>query len=112
MASNRELPQEEAAGQTMTHGTAYNVISVLAIVVLAFLLFLALFQPNLKYKITARTSESLSSADFFRTLEALTDSKIEPHTAVDVLPNGENFYAAELEAIKSAEKNINLEAYI
>jgi cardiolipin synthase len=96
----------------MTHGTAYNVISVVAIVVLAFLLFIALFQPNLKYKITAATSESLNSPDFFRTLEALTDSKLEPHTSVDVLPNGENFYAAELEAIKNAEKNINLEAYI
>src|SRR5439155_6828671 len=93
-------------------GTAYNVISILAIVVLAFLLFIALFQPNLKYKITARTSESLNSPDFFRTLEALTDSKLEPRTSVDVLPNGENFYAAELEAITNAQKNINLEAYI
>ena len=64
----------------MTHGTAYNVISVVAIAVLAFLLFIALFQPSLKYKITATTSESLNSPDFFRTLEALTDSKIEPHT--------------------------------
>ena len=96
----------------MTHGTAYNVISVVAIVVLAFLLFIALFQPSLKYKITAATSESLNSPEFFRTLEALTDSKIEPHTSVDVLPNGENFYTAELEAIRKAEKNINLEAYI
>jgi cardiolipin synthase len=96
----------------MTHGTAYNVISVIAILVLGFLLFIALFQPNLKYKITAATSESLNSPDFFRTLEALTDSKIEPHTSVEVLPNGENFYAAELEAINNAEKNINLEAYI
>jgi len=96
----------------MTHGTAYNVISVVAIVVLAFLLFIALFQPNLKYKITAPTSESLNSPEFFRTLEALTDSKIEPHTSVDVLPNGENFYAAELDAIRKAEKNVNLEAYI
>src|SRR3954468_1596648 len=101
-----------AAGGMMTHGTAYNVISIVAIVVLGFLLFLAFFQPNLKYKITAATSESLGSADFLRTLEALTDSKIEPHTSVDVLPNGENFYAAELEAIKNAQKNVNLEAYI
>src|SRR5438874_1988069 len=101
-----------AARGMMTHGTAYNVLSVVAILVLAFLLFLAFFQPNLKYKITAATSESLNSADFLRTLEALTDSKIEPHTSVDVLPNGENFYAAELEAIKNAEKNVNLEAYI
>jgi cardiolipin synthase A/B len=101
-----------ATGVKMTHGTAYNVISVVAILVLGFLLFIALFQPSLKYKITAATSESLNSPDFFRTLEALTDSKIEPHTSVDVLPNGENFYAAELEAIKNAQKSINLEAYI
>ena len=45
----------------MTHGTAYNVISVVAIAVLAFLLFIALFQPSLKYKITATTSEAISS---------------------------------------------------
>jgi cardiolipin synthase len=100
------------SGEEMTHGTAYNVISVIAIAVLGFLLFMALFQPGLKYRITARTSESLNSPDFFRTLEALTDSKLEPHTAVEVLPNGDNFYVAELDAIKNAQKNINLEAYI
>ena len=96
----------------MTHGAAYNVISVIAIAVLGFLLFMALFQPSLKYRITAHTSESLNSPDFFRTLEALTDSKLEPHTEVEVLPNGENFYVAELDAIKNAQKNVNLEAYI
>jgi cardiolipin synthase A/B len=96
----------------MTHGTAYNVLSVVAIAVLGFLLFMALFQPGLKYRITARTSESLNSPDFLRTLEALTDSKLEPHTAVDVLPNGDKFYVAEIETIKNAQKNINLEAYI
>jgi cardiolipin synthase A/B len=96
----------------MTHGTAYNVISVIAIGVLAFLLFTALFQPGLKYKITAQTSGSLNSPDFLRTLEALTDSKLEPHTGVEVLPNGDKFYVAELDAIKNAQKNINLEAYI
>src|SRR5437870_502259 len=77
------------SGEQMTHGTAYNVISVIAIGVLAFLLFSALFQPGLKYKITAQTSESLNSPDFFRVLEALTDSKLEPHTGVEVLPNGD-----------------------
>jgi cardiolipin synthase A/B len=96
----------------MTHGTAYNVISVIAIGVLAFLLFTAFFQPGLKYKITAQTSEPLNSPAFFRTLEALTDSKLELHTGVEVLPNGDKFYVAELDAIKRAEKNINLEAYI
>ena len=33
----------------------------------------------------------------------MTDSKIEPHTAVEVLPNGENFYLAELEGIPPAD---------
>src|SRR5436305_8039997 len=99
-------------GEEMTHSTAYNVLSIVAIAVLGFLLFTALFQPGLKYRITAQTSESLNSPDFFRVLEALTDSKLEPHTGVEVLPNGNNFYVAELEAIKNAQKNINLEAYI
>jgi len=96
----------------MTHGTAYNVLSVVAIGVLALLLFLALFAPGLKYRITSPTYESLNSPDFFRTLEALTDSKLEPHTSVEVLPNGDRFYVAELQAIQNAQKNINLEAYI
>ena len=48
----------------MTHGTAYNVLSVVAIGVLAFLLFLALFGPGLKYRITSPTYESLNSPDF------------------------------------------------
>jgi len=74
VASNPELPLNNAAGLTMTHGTAYNVISVVSILVLGFLLFMALFQPSLKYKITAATAESLNSPDFFRMLEALTDS--------------------------------------
>src|SRR5690348_15355585 len=57
-ASNCESPVREPAGDWMTHGTAYNVLSVVAIGVLAFLLFLALFAPGLKYRITSPTYES------------------------------------------------------
>ncbi|HEX8922522.1 MAG TPA: phospholipase D-like domain-containing protein [Pyrinomonadaceae bacterium] len=92
--------------------TAFLVIAVIAIVVLAFLLFLALFEPGLAYKISAPETEPLESEDFLCVLEAITDSKIHRHGRVEVLTNGEVFYEAELEAIRAAKESVNLEAYI
>src|SRR5215210_9493711 len=92
--------------------TAFLVISVIAIAVLAFLLFLALFEPGLAYKISPPETEPLESEDFLCVLEAVTDSKIHRHGRVEVLTNGEVFYEAELEAIRQAQQSVNIEAYI
>lgn len=92
--------------------TAFLVIAIISIVVLVFLLFLALFEPGLAYKITGPATEPLESEDFLSILEALTDSKIHREGRVDVLTNGEHFYAAELEAIRAARHSVNIEAYI
>ncbi len=92
--------------------TAFLVIAIIAISVLAFLLFLALFEPGLAYKITARDTEPLESEDFLCVLEAITDSKIHRRGRVEVLTNGEVFYEAELEAIRRARHSVNIEAYI
>lgn len=92
--------------------TAFLVIAVIAIVIQGFLLFLALFEPGLDYKITTPPSAPLASEDFLRILESLTDSKVNKCTHIEVLTNGENYYEAELQAIRAAEHSINLEAYI
>jgi cardiolipin synthase len=92
--------------------TAFLVIAVIAIAVLAFLLFLALFEPGLAYKISAPETEPLDSEDFLCVLEAITDSKIHRRGRVEVLTNGEVFYEEELKAIKAARESVNLEAYI
>ena len=87
-------------------------IAVTCIVLVVAYLFLVLFQPGLKYRIANPPSAGLDSKEFLRVLEALTDAKVRTSTSIDVLPNGENFYPAELEAIKNARHTINLEAYI
>lgn len=92
--------------------TAFLVIAVIAIAALALLLFLALFEPGLAYKISACETDSLDSDDFLCVLEAITDSKIHRHGRVEVLTNGEVYYEAELEAIRQARHSVNIEAYI
>jgi cardiolipin synthase A/B len=92
--------------------TAFLVIAVISIAVLAFLLFLALFEPGLAYKITAHDTEPLGSEDFLCVLEAITDAKVHRRGRVEVLTNGEVFYEAELDAIRGARHSVNLEAYI
>lgn len=86
-------------------------IAITCILLVVGYLFLVLFQPSLKYRIATQPA-AIDSKGFLRVLEALTDAKVRSATSIDVLPNGENFYPAELEAIKNAQHTINLEAYI
>lgn len=92
--------------------TAFQVIAIIAVVAQGFLLFLALFEPSLRYKITNPPSPPLDSEQFLKVLATLSDSKIHRNTTIEVLTNGETFYEAELEALRNAKKSINLEAYI
>ncbi|HEY0078857.1 MAG TPA: phospholipase D-like domain-containing protein [Pyrinomonadaceae bacterium] len=92
--------------------TWFLVIAVIAIAGQSFLLFLALFEPGLDYKISTPTTAALDSEDFLRMLEALTDAKIHRRSSFKVLTNGEVYYEAELEAIRAARLSVNLEAYI
>ncbi len=90
----------------------FLTLTIIAIFVLSFLLFLALFEPGLDYKISARTDAALDSEEFLRTLEAITDAKVQPQSRIEVLTNADVYYEAELAAIRAAKKSVNLEAYI
>src|SRR5215210_1298507 len=92
--------------------SAFNVIAIISIAFLALMLFLALFEPGLRYKIYKSPTISLDSEDFTRILGALADAQIQKHNRIEVLTNGEVFYEAEIEAIASARHNVNIEAYI
>ncbi|HET9530897.1 MAG TPA: phospholipase D-like domain-containing protein [Blastocatellia bacterium] len=92
--------------------SAYNIIAVIAIAFLSLMLFLALFEPGLPYRVTGPPQVSLDSKEFLKMIEALSDAHVQRNTSVEVLTNGEVFYEAELEAIRAARHSINLEAYI
>jgi len=80
----------------------FLVISIIAIVVQSFMLFLALFEPGLDYKISAKPSAALETEEFICMLEAVTDAKAHRRCRIEVLTNGEVYYEAELAAIRAA----------
>ena len=82
----------------------FAVISILAVV---SWIVVALFSPVLKYQLAHAPSAAISSEEFVRELQALTDGRFGKDTSVEPLPNGENFYSAELEAIRTARQSIN-----
>ena len=85
---------------------------MIALAFLAFLLFLALFEPGLPYKIAALPAAGLDSDKFLRMLGALANGEVHRETAIEVLTNGEAYFEAELRAIEAARHSVNLEAYI
>ena len=96
----------------MDYPTWFDVIAVGSVVVVASLLFLALFAPGLPYRVADAEPCDLDSPGFLRMIEALTDAQARRGCEVEVLTNGEVYYEAELEAISRAERSVNLEAYI
>jgi cardiolipin synthase len=92
--------------------SGFEILATIAIAFLLLMLVLALFEPGLRFKIASSPSVPLDSDDFSRMLSALTNSTLHTDNRVEVLTNGDIFYEAELEAIRSAKYNINIEAYI
>jgi cardiolipin synthase len=90
----------------------FDLLAGIAIAFLLLMLFLALFEPGLRFKIATTPSAPLESEDFLRMIAALTNATIHTNNRVEVLTNGEVFYEAELQAIRNAQHNINIEAYI
>src|SRR5690348_6965316 len=92
--------------------TGFVVVAYLAIAGAVIVIFVALFDPGLRYKISAPSSEDNTSDDFLGTVEVLTDSKINRSTELVVLTNGSSFYEEELRSISAAQRSVCLEAYI
>ncbi|MGE5325185.1 MAG: phospholipase D-like domain-containing protein [Actinomycetota bacterium] len=90
----------------------FFILSLAVLAWQAFLLFMALFAPAMRYEVERLESPPIDSEKFLQTLEAVTDAQINQHSALTVLANGEEFYEAELRAIQAATRSVNLEAYI
>jgi cardiolipin synthase len=88
------------------------VLGVIALIVVAFLLFLVLFEPGLRYKVLAPAGVPVESDHYLALLGALADAQIHGRSSIEVLKNGDAFYEAQLEAIRGAKNHVNLEAYI
>src|SRR3954453_5078294 len=96
----------------MARSNTFVLFLLIAMFLLTLGLFVALFDPGLRYKMSTPSLAPASTEDFVHTVEALTDSRVFPSTRVTLLPNGKNFYEAELQAIRGARTSVNLEAYI
>ena len=92
--------------------TTFLVIAILAITLQGLSLYLAFFGPDLPYKIHQPPGLSVDSARFCSLLAFLTEAKLLHGNRVEVLTDGPCFYEAELTAIASAQRSVNLEAYI
>ncbi len=92
--------------------TTFFVLAVIAISIQGLILFLALFGPDLPYRIKKAPDAPLQSKYFLDLLAVLTDAQVHRTNRIEVLTNGDCFYEAELAAIRSAQHTINLEAYI
>ncbi|MGE5359982.1 MAG: phospholipase D-like domain-containing protein [Bacteroidales bacterium] len=96
----------------VTVPTSFMVVAMIAIVAQAIVLLVALFERGLRYRIDQPELQDMDEGQFLRTLEAVTDARLSRDTRLDVFTNGEQFYEAELAAIKAAQRAVHLEAYI
>jgi cardiolipin synthase len=97
------------------HKKAYKALAVLALLALVLqssMLLLSLFEQPLPYAISNAGPEPIDSPRFARILAQLTGGGWSEGNRVSVLTNGGAFYAAELEAIRGAQRFVHIECYI
>lgn len=89
------------------------VLGAIALALIAANLLGGIFGASPRYRITgAGELPSNESLQFLVLLESLVDAKANKTGKIDVLPNGPCFYPAALEAIRTAQRSVNLEAYV
>jgi cardiolipin synthase len=86
-------------------------ISIAAIVIVAALVLLLLFEPGLPYRV-APSRAALGSREFVNYLSAIVNARLFATGELAVLNTGAAIYAAELEAVRAAQKSIHLEVYL
>ncbi len=82
-----------------------------ALLMQGFRFGLTLFGPVLPYKLQGELKGGPDSDDFARVVSLVTSAIAHAGNAIAVLKNGPEFYPAELEAIRNAQKTIHLEYY-
>ena len=88
-------------------------LGVVAFILVASSMLGGMFGPMPSYKMAhADELPPNDSERFLEIVEALTDAELNRTGNLQVLTNGDAFYPAELAAIRSAARSVNLEAYI
>jgi cardiolipin synthase len=88
-----------------------DVLALPAILLLAFLLYLLLFERGAFYQ-TSGPVHQLDDAERTRVLSALLGATVESIHSIQVLKEGPELYRAQINAIRSAKRSVHLEAYI
>jgi cardiolipin synthase A/B len=85
-------------------------VAVIGAMFLTWFVLVLLFTPALNYRVRARVP--VSSPDFLHLLESTCQAATHDGNRVEVFTNGTCFYPAMLDAIRKAERSVNLECYI
>src|SRR5690348_3890437 len=95
--------------QEFAHSKALRIIAIISILAVAGWIFIAFFSPPLAYKLAQPPAGPIDSPEFLRQLAALTDSRITRNNRIEPLENGDRFYPAELDAMRSEERRVGKE---
>ena len=97
----------------VTVPTWVAVLGVVALVLIAAYMLAGIFGPSPNYDIVGRDQLPANDSDaFLNLIESLADAIANRTGRFEVLTNGPTFYPAELDAIRSAQHSVSLEAYI
>ena len=107
-----DRPKNLDAGKQSRSYKVLAVLSLIALILQTSMLFLSLFERPLPYTISEPGREPIDSPELSRILSAHTGGGLYQRNRVEVLTNGEAFYAAELAAIAAAQDSVNIECYI
>jgi cardiolipin synthase len=92
--------------------TPFLILTVFGFVTALLIALLAFFEPELAYRMPNCPNVPVDSAEFARLLAVISDAHLYSDVSFEVFTNGDQFYEAELAAIRSASSHISLEAYI
>lgn len=98
---------------SITLPTGLVVLGGVALLLLSAVLLSGIFGPMPRYEICGvEDLPANHSPKFLNLLKALADATVDRTGRFEVLTNGQTFYPSELEAIRTATRSVNLEAYI
>lgn len=110
--SSKKVDRESVLAQEFERHRVLRIAAVVSISAITILILAGLFAPGLKYSLVMPPEGPVSAPAFLNELEPLVSSKITRNNQIEVIENGENFYEAELDAMRHARHSINIEAYI
>jgi cardiolipin synthase A/B len=110
--NGKKIEGDGLLAQEFERHRALRIVAVISISAIATLILVGLFAPGLEYSLVPPPAVAVDTHPFLNELEPLVSSKITTNNQITVIENGENFYEAELEAMRQARHSINIEAYI